>query len=102
MPITIYYTKIKIFYRYDSNLVHAKDVGKLKGLVQGLGLGTLYLVLFSTYGLAFWYGSQLIFDGVLDLGDMLTTFFSILVGAFSLGGVSEQYIPLIVVIKFLL
>ena len=84
-------TKYTFNYRYDLNLVHATKVGKLKGIVQGLGVGTLFLLLFSTYGLAFWYGSSLIFDGLLDLADMITAFFSILIGTFSLGGVSWSY-----------
>jgi len=76
--------------RYNKNLVFAKQVGKLRGIVQGLGLGTTYLIMFSTYGLAFWYGSSLITNGALEIGDMLTTFFSILVGAFSLGGAASN------------
>ena len=79
-------------YRYEVNLKYAKDVGVKKGLTTGVGTGTVMLIIFSTYGLAFWYGSKLVFDGVpgFDVGTMMTTFFSILIGAFSLGGVSER------------
>merc|ERR1739838_296589 len=76
--------------RYNANLVFAKKVGKLRGLSQGLGLGITYMIMFSTYGLAFWYGSKLVFSKELDIGDMLTTFFSILIGAFSLGGAASN------------
>ena len=80
-------TAFKLF-RYNVNLLQAKAVGIKKGVTTGISLGTVFLIMFSTYGLAFWYGSELIFAGEMDLGTMLTTFFSVLIGAFSLGGVS--------------
>merc|ERR1712136_659796 len=62
--------------------------GVKRGLTQGIGTGMVMLIILSTYGLAFWYGSKLVFDHVegFDVGTMMTTFFSILIGAFSLGG----------------
>ena len=80
--------RLAFFFRYNVNLREAKAVGIKKGITTGVSLGTVFLIMFSTYGLAFWYGSELIFSGEMDLGTMLTTFFSILIGAFSLGGVS--------------
>lgn len=75
--------------RYSECLIPAKETGLRKGVVSGLGLGCLFFFMFSTYGLAFWYGSTLIFDGTLDVGDMLTCFFGVLIGAFSLGQVCK-------------
>jgi len=65
-------------------------VGVRKGLVSGVGMGTVFLIMFCTYGLAFWYGSTLVFGGEPNFGinNMLTTFFGVLIGAFALGGVS--------------
>ncbi|XP_076808163.1 ATP-dependent translocase ABCB1-like [Clavelina lepadiformis] len=71
--------------RYEENLKDAKAIGIRKGLTQGLGIGSVMFILFSTYGLAFWYGSELVFGDELDIGTMLTTFFGVLIGAFSLG-----------------
>uniref|UniRef100_H2ZR90 Bile salt export pump n=1 Tax=Ciona savignyi TaxID=51511 RepID=H2ZR90_CIOSA len=78
--------------RYEENLEAARKVGIQKGITSGAGLGTVFLIMFSTYGLAFWYGSTLVFSGVpgFDVGTMLTTFFGVLIGAFSLGGVREH------------
>lgn len=85
------FSNLETFYifRYDANLIPAKKLGIQKGLTNGLSLGFLQILIFGTYGLAFWYGSTLIFDGELKIGDMLTCFFSVLIGAFSLGGVSS-------------
>nr|XP_018672478.2 multidrug resistance protein 1A-like isoform X1 [Ciona intestinalis] len=78
--------------RYEENLVHARKVGIQKGITSGAGLGTVFFIMFSTYGLAFWYGSSLVFAGEpgFDVGTMLTTFFGVLIGAFSLGGAGSN------------
>lgn len=56
-------------------------------MTAGVGAGSLMFVLFSMYGLAFWYGSTLIKQGEIEVGDLLTAFFAVLTGAFSLGQV---------------
>nr|XP_039263789.1 ATP-dependent translocase ABCB1-like isoform X2 [Styela clava] len=71
--------------RYDENLIPAKETGIRKGTISGSGIGVVMFILFSTYGLAFWYCSTLIFDGELSTGNMLTCFFGVLIGAFALG-----------------
>uniref|UniRef100_H2YJX7 Bile salt export pump n=1 Tax=Ciona savignyi TaxID=51511 RepID=H2YJX7_CIOSA len=71
--------------RYNKNLNEARTVGIKKGFVGGLSIGALFFIMFSTYGLAFWYGSTLIRTGEISVGNMLTAFFGVLIGAFSLG-----------------
>ena len=46
--------------RYNKHLKVAKSVGIKKNISTGFSLGTLFLVLFSAYGLGFWYGGKLI------------------------------------------
>ncbi|XP_077979292.1 ATP-dependent translocase ABCB1-like [Glandiceps talaboti] len=73
--------------RYRDNLHSAKSVGIKKGVVSGAGMGITFLIVFCTYALGFWYGTQLILDPDNDytIGSMLTVFFAVLIGAFSLG-----------------
>uniref|UniRef100_F6URM6 Multidrug resistance protein 1A n=1 Tax=Ciona intestinalis TaxID=7719 RepID=F6URM6_CIOIN len=71
--------------RYQTNLNEARVVGIKKGVVGGLSIGALFCIMFSTYGLAFWYGSTLVRSGEITVGNMLTAFFGVLIGAFSLG-----------------
>lgn len=73
--------------RYTSNLSDARKVGIKKGAVSGASLGFLFLIMFGTYGLAFWYGSKLTLDKEITVGDLLVSFFGVLIGAFSLGQV---------------
>nr|CAB3219617.1 multidrug resistance protein 1A-like [Phallusia mammillata] len=78
--------------RYDVNLQSAKAVGIRKGMTTGLGMGVVFLIMFCTYGLAFWYGSTLVFaeGSTFGIDSMLTTFFGVLIGAFSLGGAGSN------------
>jgi len=78
--------------RYEKNLHSAKAVGVKKGFVSGLGMGLTYLIVFCTYALGFWYGTQLILDPDNDytVGSMLTVFFAVIIGAFSIGNASPS------------
>ena len=67
-----------------------KKVGVRKGLAGGFSIGFLYLSVFGMYGLAFWYGTTLVIAREIDIGDLTTTFFGILIAAFSLGTVSSS------------
>ena len=82
----------KKILRYNENLIPAKETGIRKGAVSGSGIGAVMLILFSTYGLAFWFGSELILDGELTVGNMLTCFFGVLIGAFALGQVKIPFV----------
>jgi len=68
-------------------------VGIQKGLRLGWGRGSVYLALFGTYSLGFWYGGKLVADDIdngctsncLTGGTVLAVFFSIVFGSFALG-----------------
>ena len=78
--------------RYDHHLIEAKNVGIKRNMATGLSIGTLMLVLFSAYGLAFWYGGKLITDPEKDytIGKVMIVFFGVLTGAFSLSAVGQN------------
>ena len=55
---------------------------------MGFSTGVLYLCLFGTYALAFWYGAVLIMEtGGYTIGVVLTVFFSVIIGAFGIAQV---------------
>jgi len=37
----------------------ARDLGVRKGLVNGIGMGLMWLIIFGSYALGFWYGTEL-------------------------------------------
>ena len=66
---------------------NAKKVGIKKGVVGGCSIGLIYFSMFCMYGLSFWYGTTEVLKGNIEVGDMMTTFFNILIAAFGLGTV---------------
>ena len=53
----------------------------LEGLINGFGMGSVFCILFSSYGLAFWYGGKLIVDKGYTGGKIITVLFAVLTGA---------------------
>ena len=48
--------------RYNENLKDAKSLGVKKGFTTGLSMGFVWLVIFLSYALGFWYGAKLTRD----------------------------------------
>uniref|UniRef100_A0A914UNP2 Uncharacterized protein n=1 Tax=Plectus sambesii TaxID=2011161 RepID=A0A914UNP2_9BILA len=71
--------------RYENALQTGKVEGVKKSIYTGLGMGVVFLIMFSSYGLAFWYGSTLIASGEIPRGTVFTVLFSVMMGSFALG-----------------
>ncbi|XP_055805857.1 ABC transporter B family member 9-like [Solanum dulcamara] len=71
--------------KYDSKLKIACASTVQQGLVSGIGLGMVLLIVFSTYGLAVWYGSKLIIERGYKGGDVINVIMAIMTGGMSLG-----------------
>ncbi|XP_071479162.1 ATP-dependent translocase ABCB1-like [Diadema antillarum] len=76
--------------RYERELQGAKEIGVMKGVTQGLGLGLTMLIVFGAYSLAFWYGPKLVADGRLSGGDVMLVFFCVMMGSFSIGNLGPS------------
>ena len=50
--------------RYTENLQGAKKSGIIRGVLTGISSGLTFFIMFSIYGLAFWYGTKLIMDDI--------------------------------------
>lgn len=46
--------------RYGERLIPAEKSGKLKGMYTGIGGGLMWFFIYCCYGIAFWYGMELI------------------------------------------
>lgn len=58
--------------RYVENLIFAYKNNVKRGFFSGLGFGLLWLCIYSSYALSFWYGVGLILrDRVLDPADQI-------------------------------
>ncbi|XP_059173798.1 ATP-dependent translocase ABCB1-like isoform X1 [Physella acuta] len=77
--------------RYTVNLKDAHEFGIKKGLTIGISMGFIWLVIFGCYALGFWYGGKLVReDEHYTVGKMIVVFFSVLIGAFSLGNAAPS------------
>ncbi|XP_059503332.1 bile salt export pump isoform X3 [Stegostoma tigrinum] len=75
--------------RYDKNLVFAQRWGVRKGMIVGVFTGYMWMIIFFCYGLAFWYGSQLVIEqNEYTPGGLLQVFLGVLVAAMNLGQAS--------------
>ncbi|XP_009482160.2 ATP-binding cassette sub-family B member 5 [Pelecanus crispus] len=76
----------KALAKYDVNLEMARSVGVKKSITTNTSLGVSQFLIFGSYALAFWYGTKLTAEEEnYDIGRVLIVFFSVLIGAFSLG-----------------
>ncbi|NXK27152.1 MDR1 protein, partial [Arenaria interpres] len=76
----------KALAKYDANLEMARSVGVKKCITTNTSLGVSQFLIFGSYALAFWYGTKLTAEEEnYDIGRVLIVFFSVLIGAFSLG-----------------
>ncbi|KFQ63780.1 Multidrug resistance protein 1, partial [Pelecanus crispus] len=71
--------------RYHKNLEDAKRIGIKKAITANISMGAAFLLIYASYALAFWYGTTLVLNNDYTIGNVLTVFFSVLIGAFSIG-----------------
>ncbi|OWF55459.1 Multidrug resistance protein 1 [Mizuhopecten yessoensis] len=77
----------KACQKYSERLSEARNFGIKKALGNGISMGVVYFVIFCTYALAFWYGAKVSREepDTYSIGKVLIVFFSVLIGAMSLG-----------------
>ncbi|CAH1756276.1 1903_t:CDS:2 [Entrophospora sp. SA101] len=80
----------KLSKLYDVHLGKAKVQGIKKSIVRGTSMGFIQFFIYTTYGLAFWFGSTLILSGELAPGSVINVFFAVLMGALSLGSLAPE------------
>uniref|UniRef100_F7GTL2 ATP binding cassette subfamily B member 4 n=1 Tax=Macaca mulatta TaxID=9544 RepID=F7GTL2_MACMU len=76
--------------RYNKNLEEAKRIGIKKAITANISIGAAFLLIYTSYALAFWYGTTLVLSKEYSIGQVLTVFFSVLIGAFSVGQASPS------------
>ncbi|XP_052575723.1 ATP-dependent translocase ABCB1 isoform X2 [Peromyscus californicus insignis] len=76
--------------RYNNNLEEAKRLGIKKAITSNISMGAAFLLIYASYALAFWYGTSLVISKEYSIGQVLTVFFSVLIGAFSVGQASPN------------
>ncbi|GMR48476.1 hypothetical protein PMAYCL1PPCAC_18671, partial [Pristionchus mayeri] len=77
--------------RYEKALEDGKADGIKKSLVVGAGLACTFLIIFASYCLAFWVGTDYVYWGMMDGGTVMTVFFAVMMGSMALGSAGPQF-----------
>ncbi|CAF1024330.1 unnamed protein product [Adineta ricciae] len=71
--------------RYGKHLEAVKKSSIKKTMTTSATMSFVWLIIYCTYALGFWYGAKLVRDGEYTSGQVFTTFFAIIIGIFQLG-----------------
>ena len=67
--------------KYNTFIRKAYQSSLQESVVNGLGFGLIMAILFSSYGLAVWYGSKLIVERGYNGGMVISVIMAIIMGA---------------------
>ncbi|XP_008777170.2 ABC transporter B family member 2-like [Phoenix dactylifera] len=70
---------------YKNALLETYKYGTKAGLARGLGIGSTYFVLFSSWALVLWYSSVTVHKGISNGGEAFATMMNVVVAGLSLG-----------------
>jgi ATP-binding cassette subfamily B (MDR/TAP) protein 1 len=70
----------KAIEKYNSKIKVAYTSTVQQGIVSGLGMGTLLLIIFCTYGLAMWYGSKPVVEKGYNGGTVMILIIALMTG----------------------
>ncbi|KAI6239497.1 Multidrug resistance protein 1A [Aphelenchoides fujianensis] len=72
--------------RYEKALEDGRKTGLLKYMYMGIGFSATYIIMYTSYAVAFWFGSLLVvWDPSFDRGAVFTVFFAVMSGSTALG-----------------
>uniref|UniRef100_A0A1I8A8Z0 Multidrug resistance protein 1 n=1 Tax=Steinernema glaseri TaxID=37863 RepID=A0A1I8A8Z0_9BILA len=77
--------------RYNKALKASRRDGIIKSIYVGIGLAATFLIIFSSYTLAFWVGTDYVVWGWIEPGTLLTVFFSVMMGSMAMGQAGPQF-----------
>ncbi|PIA58610.1 hypothetical protein AQUCO_00500504v1 [Aquilegia coerulea] len=75
----------KVIELYSRQLEKPAEQCFIRGQIAGIFFGTSQFCIFSSYGLALWYGSTLIEKGLSDFSSIMKSFFVLMITAIIMG-----------------
>ncbi|KAI9327339.1 putative ABC multidrug transporter [Zopfochytrium polystomum] len=88
--VTAFNGQQKQSVRYAARIADAHKAGVKKALVTGAGASCLFMFIYLTYSLAFYYGSVLLKDNAIDAGTVTNVIFAVLIGTFALSQIAPE------------
>eukprot|EP01065_Artemidia_motanka_P053559 TRINITY_DN996_c0_g1_i1.p1 TRINITY_DN996_c0_g1~~TRINITY_DN996_c0_g1_i1.p1 ORF type:complete len:1468 (+),score=531.42 TRINITY_DN996_c0_g1_i1:96-4406(+) len=80
-----------LLMKFTEKLTTAAKQGTRGAFFQGGALGFAYFLFFASYSIGFYYASYLVEWEINNVADVVTAFFAVIFGAFSLGALGEPY-----------
>ncbi|TKR88808.1 hypothetical protein L596_012994 [Steinernema carpocapsae] len=77
--------------RYNSALQAGKLDGIMKSIYVGIGNGITFLIIFASYTLAFWVGTDYVYWGWITPDVLITVFFAVMMGSMAIGQAGPQF-----------
>jgi len=71
----------KAIEKYNSKIKIAYTAMVQQSIASGIGMGTLLLIIFCSYGLAMWYGSKLVIAKGYNGGTVMTVIIALVTGS---------------------
>jgi len=59
-------------YRYELGIEEGRKIAMKKYYILAVLLASVFIIMYSAYGIAFWYGSNLIVEGIASPGSIFT------------------------------
>ncbi|KIK69504.1 hypothetical protein GYMLUDRAFT_33870 [Collybiopsis luxurians FD-317 M1] len=75
---------------YDTHIEKSEQVDSKAAVFHGGGLAVFFFIIYSSYGLAFSFGTTLINENLADAGQVINVFMAILIGSFSLAMLAPE------------
>ena len=88
--VNAFNAKPKVIDRYVVHLDKAKKVGLKKAPLMSIQFSAAFFVIYSGFGLCFWWGLRMLKRGKLDggVGEIFTVFFAVLIGVMAFAQVA--------------
>jgi len=67
-------TQERLVQKYDNHLIQAEKSGAIKSIVIAIQMFSIFFVMYSAEGLAFWYGAKLIVNGTITNPGVVITY----------------------------
>ncbi|KAF9510493.1 hypothetical protein BS47DRAFT_1373308 [Hydnum rufescens UP504] len=87
-------TQKKLTAIYDNQVLNAFHADLKSAIGNGVGLGTFFFIVYSSYALAFYYGTTLVLEGRANIGIVVNVILAILIGSFSLALLAPQILAI--------
>ncbi|KAF5385690.1 hypothetical protein D9757_005473 [Collybiopsis confluens] len=83
-------TQTTLSLLYDNHIIKSEAVDAKAAIFHGGGLAVFFFIIYSSYGLAFSFGTTLILENHANAGQVINVFMAILIGSFSLAMLAPE------------